>query len=269
MFHFPADPLFRDPMILTCPACTTRYQVETERFAPPGRQVRCAKCGHVWFQSSQEPEIVPEQEAEPVVVMSQEPEAAMGSDDLPAVHSYAAPTRDDYPVVPKRRFAAGRALGWLVLLLLIGSFIVALLQFRLAIATMWPQAATFYSAIHMPVNVRGLAFSDVVYQMSTEDGQPVLTVSGRLANITKHDLPLPMLRVDLNDDQKRSLYHWTFDSGASTLAAGGSLSFVTRLSNPPVETRNLLLRFADAGDDPGVPAKQADAPAAAPAPAKP
>lgn len=38
-------------MILTCPQCATRYRVNGASFAPPGRQVRCAKCQHSWFQS--------------------------------------------------------------------------------------------------------------------------------------------------------------------------------------------------------------------------
>ena len=38
-------------MILTCPACSTRYQADEAKFQPEGRQVRCAKCGHVWHQA--------------------------------------------------------------------------------------------------------------------------------------------------------------------------------------------------------------------------
>ena len=37
-------------MILTCPQCSTRYQVDGAKFPSTGRNVRCAKCGHVWHQ---------------------------------------------------------------------------------------------------------------------------------------------------------------------------------------------------------------------------
>jgi predicted Zn finger-like uncharacterized protein len=62
-------------MILTCPECTTRYQTDASQFAPDGRKVRCAKCGHVWLQMPPAPEPeagledaseTPEPEAEPV-----------------------------------------------------------------------------------------------------------------------------------------------------------------------------------------------------------
>ena len=37
-------------MILTCPACTMRYLVAEGAVGSDGRRVRCAHCGHQWFQ---------------------------------------------------------------------------------------------------------------------------------------------------------------------------------------------------------------------------
>jgi predicted Zn finger-like uncharacterized protein len=45
-------------MILTCPQCATRYQADAAKFLPPGRNVRCAKCGHMWHQDAAAPEPV-------------------------------------------------------------------------------------------------------------------------------------------------------------------------------------------------------------------
>jgi len=37
-------------MILTCPACDTKYVVKENAIPPGGRQVRCASCKHSWHQ---------------------------------------------------------------------------------------------------------------------------------------------------------------------------------------------------------------------------
>ena len=52
-------------MILTCPACSTKYVVKDGAIPPAGRQVRCASCKHSWHQD-------PDDGALPVAV---EPEA--------------------------------------------------------------------------------------------------------------------------------------------------------------------------------------------------
>lgn len=44
-------------MILTCPACDTKYVVKDDAIPSNGRQVRCASCKHSWRQL---PEIAPE-----------------------------------------------------------------------------------------------------------------------------------------------------------------------------------------------------------------
>lgn len=41
-------------MIISCPACATRYVVPDTAIGMEGRTVRCAKCKHSWFQDPQE-----------------------------------------------------------------------------------------------------------------------------------------------------------------------------------------------------------------------
>ena len=42
-------------MIITCPECAARYDVDDDRFSPNGRSVRCTACGESWYVPAPEP----------------------------------------------------------------------------------------------------------------------------------------------------------------------------------------------------------------------
>lgn len=136
----------------------------------------------------------------------------------------------------------GGWLGLVVVILLIGW---AAVSYRQQVATLWPQSASLYSALGLPVNVRGIAFTDVRYQRQTEDKQTVLAVSGKLVNVSGHELAVPPIRVTLTGADGRELYHWDFTPDVAVLRAGQSAGFLTRLSSPPDGARHLTLQFAD------------------------
>ena len=138
-------------MILTCPQCATRYQADGSKFPAAGRNVRCAKCGHVWHQLGPVPEPDPEAEiaVQPPLEQSApqpEPEADRPAPviERPRVAAFAPPVHeaeDDYaddtaaPPPARRRAGFGIIAGWIglvVLVLLIGT---AAVSFRDSIAT--------------------------------------------------------------------------------------------------------------------------------------
>src|SRR5215813_3645628 len=42
-------------VIVSCPACATRFSLDASLLGPGGRNVRCAKCGHRWRQEPPAP----------------------------------------------------------------------------------------------------------------------------------------------------------------------------------------------------------------------
>ncbi|MBI3678193.1 MAG: zinc-ribbon domain-containing protein [Proteobacteria bacterium] len=237
-------------MILTCPECATRYQTDAAAFAPPGRKVRCAKCGHVWHQVAPPPE----------------PEATI---DLPPRESPRIEPRADLPPIPPRRssyvppqdqvveeepVARSRtgarlalAFGWLVLIGLVLIIGWSAVVYRQQVAALWPQSASLYAKLGMEVNARGIAFVEKSFKREMEDGQFVLVITGKIANISDHEIPVPKIRATLMSQDKRELTHWSFSASAATLHVGESVPFLTRISNPPNATRHIELRFEGAG----------------------
>lgn len=78
-------------MIISCPACATRYAVPDTAIGIDGRTVRCAKCRHSWFQDGPQLETVATPAAQPQSAQAADPgpqppvrEEAIRHQDLPA-----------------------------------------------------------------------------------------------------------------------------------------------------------------------------------------
>lgn len=241
-------------MILTCPQCATRYQVDAGKFPPAGRNVRCAKCGHVWHQLGPAPEPDPDAEIlarEPPSASPPESQAleAKGIAHAPMAAIRAQLAQEEHDEArgsPLGRVAV--AAGWLLLVALVLAFGWAAVTFRDNVATWLPQTSPLYAAVGLAVNPRGMDFANIAYRRQIEDGQVVLTVTGNIVNRSAHELSVPLVRVALFDADKHELYHWTFVPGVSTLKPGETARFRTRLSSPPVGTHDLEVRFAKAGE---------------------
>lgn len=239
-------------MILTCPNCSTRYSVDGSKFPAAGRTVRCAKCGHSWHQAPEAPEPeaapIPEPEAAPAPAAAEaQPEPAANPYPVnptstrafaPAATTAAAPRA---PLGPKLAVVA----GWAGLILVVLLIALSAVRYRQDIAVIWPQSAGVYSSLGLKVNASGIDFRQVDYRRESEDGQIVLVVTGVIVNAGPRELPVPQnIRVTLSDVNNRELYHWTFAPKVTTLKAGQSVPFTTRLSSPPAAARHLEVRFA-------------------------
>lgn len=236
-------------MIFTCPECNTRYQADAAAFLPDGRKVRCARCGHIWFQAPP----APEPEADLVAVEETPEPSAAAQAVLPPRSAYApspAATADGTPARPRAHLIEwlGLTAGWIGLAAIIVAIGWSAVRYRQDIANLWPQSSSLYAVVGMPVNTRGIEFEYWNAHFTTEDGQDVLVITGRLHNITTHELTVPLIRVSLSDNDKRELYHWTFSPDVATLSPGQTTPFLTRLSSPPPATRHVELRFAERGN---------------------
>ena len=237
-------------MILTCPQCDTSYEADAAKFPAEGRKVRCAKCGHVWHQRGPEPVAEPE----PFAFEEPEPEPAR------TTRAPAVPWPEPRPAVEEEEPAPRRAarergwlgrigigLGWVALIGVILVIGYSVTMWRQQIAGLWPQSSTLFARVGMKVNTSGLDLADVRHLSQTEDGQPVLVISGRLVNVGDRPRAVPRLTATLSDAGK-PVYGWSFAASKKLLAPGQSASFRTRLSNPPAGSHHVEIRFADSAE---------------------
>lgn len=233
-------------MILTCPSCGTRYRAEAASFTPPGRNVRCAKCGRVWLHAVAEPE--PAASPAPLDVALAEPGRAPTLDEIVTERMAAqlklGGVRAEQEPQGSRLLPA---LGIILVLLLLAAVGWTAVNYRQSVVRLWPESERAYGAIGLPVNLTGIAIRNVSLRQQVEEGMPVLFVSGTVVNVSNRDQSIPQLRAVLFDDSKRELYRWTFDAGIPSLSAGASKDFRVPLQNPPPDARAVNISFA--GED--------------------
>jgi predicted Zn finger-like uncharacterized protein len=106
-----------------------------------------------------------------------------------------------------------------------------------------PQLASFYTALGLPVNLRGLAFADVKIGNEIHDGVPVLVVEGLIVSTVSKPVEVPRLRFALRSAAGGEVYAWTAQPSQPELGPFETLPFRSRLASPPADGNNIQVRF--------------------------
>jgi predicted Zn finger-like uncharacterized protein len=201
------------------------------------------------------------------------PETVMPAADVPpiapyeqgdgALHTAAAPqgaadpdAEPDYFEVRRRRQARSdknkKKQGPVVTLpraiAAMAGLIVCLLLMRADVVRLLPQTASLYAAIGLPINLRGLVFEDVKIVTEEQDGTPVLTIEGKIRNITRGQVDVPRLRFATRNAADADIYSWTAIPERTKLNPGEYFAFHTRLASPPAESKGVSVRFVQRSD---------------------
>jgi predicted Zn finger-like uncharacterized protein len=123
------------------------------------------------------------------------------------------------------------------------SLLLALVIWRVDLVKLMPQTATFYQAVGLDVNIRGLAFKDVKVTTETVDGKSVLLIEGLIVSETRIPTALPRLRFVVRDEKGTEIYGWNAVLEQPGLNPGDKTWFRSRLASPPAEGRSIDVRF--------------------------
>jgi predicted Zn finger-like uncharacterized protein len=265
-------------MLLICPSCATAFQVSDDALGADGRPVRCARCKTVWFAETamsanepaaetgrigsvaEAPDIVIESTSTDIVVYDAPPIAPVGMedaarDDIPLQEPAkpAAPTRPRKPawhnlVWRGRARSAGAGSGLAITTLLLAGFVTAGLASPATFVRLVPDLAGLYAKAGVPVNLRGLEFREVRTLRETHDGIALLVTEGKIANISGQEIELPRVRVAVLGAGGQELYAWTTAASRERVGDGEIVPFRSRLASPPIEARQVQVRFLGRGD---------------------
>ena len=236
-------------MILSCPACSTRYLIDPALIGPDGREVRCAKCSHQWIEKlppdppPPEPVAEPEVESVPEQARAPEPELQPERDQEPEPQEVTYET--NLPVVTPPKPRRTSPIAWALLALLIAVFVGGVVA-RQQIVALWPATARLYDRLGLgaPAYDTVLAVRNATSTLQEEDGKPVLVLRGEVVNISSVVQNVPNLRTSLRESG-REVQGWTFQAAQSRLLPGEAASFVTRFKDPAPGATELTITFTD------------------------
>lgn len=134
--------------------------------------------------------------------------------------------------------------------LILGLLIVdaMLIGWRTDVVRLLPQMASFYGAIGMPVNLRGLSLDDLATATEMHEGVPILVVRGKIVNVTGAIAEVPRLKLIVRDAARREIYSWTVAPSVARLLPYRSTEFSSRLASPPTGSKDVMVRFLNRRD---------------------
>lgn len=212
-------------MILTCPSCETRYFVDDTTIGDSGRSVKCPACAHSWHVHGSGG------------VEADMPVAAAGG----AHEAYRERVRERR----KRKSRLAASMAWIsaagVFALALGGVVIA----RNSIVQFWPEAAHAYKAAGFEVNRFGLDFAAIEATRTFDGTTPILTISGRVVNVSRLAQPGSDIRIGLRDELGHEVAAIVAAIDTDEIAPGAEAAFATRLQDPPVEAFELELSFVE------------------------
>ncbi len=204
-----------------------------------------------------EPE--PEPESEPITASEptlDEAAAATPKDDADAGmtddEAISDDDESDVPpiVIPEELPAAAMdtklMAGWAGLALFVILAVTLLITQRVGIVSALPGAASAYSSIGLPVNVRGLDFDKVTSTWTVEAGRSILEIHGDIVNVTDSEVSVPTVVFALRNAKGLEVYQWAAEVRNEPLAGGERTPFVARIPTPPKSIKNVQVKFAKA-----------------------
>ena len=235
-------------MLIVCPNCSTSYAIESASLGLAGRTVRCARCKAAWFAAPEVTAAANDRISESEGLESPgvlRPDHAMTratsdaeprQEDHEAVQVMAAVTRGDPLPVPAETPVPVAITD--------APSLVPAVEPPMSDAT----AASLFSAIGLPVNLRNLKFENMRISKEAQEGLSSLVIEGTIISITNKPTEVPRLRFSARDAAGQEVYTWTALPGRSILGPGEKLDFRSRFVSPPENAVDVMVRFASVHD---------------------
>lgn len=189
-------------MIISCPSCNTRFVVSPTAIPLAGRNVRCARCQHQWFQKGEE--------------------VSRNAEVLEPNVRPARPTKPAALPPPKKKATAPVWMKAAAACMAFVFVIAALMIFEKPLRA--GGLETVYSLAGAP-DSSGMTFSELKILVLPGSKENTVKVSGKIYNGAEVARRLPGVRVTLLDENHLPVETGDFTQENVDIAAGEAVPF--------------------------------------------
>ncbi len=197
-------------VILKCPDCQCKFEIESKALGPSGKKVRCSECGCKWFQSPDDTEDsinflknVPEN-------FSEKSLRTLGRSEVPAIERPPLFQENEafkIEAALENEAAENEAASpskFVFFLLLVSALLATLFFLRNTIVQIIPKARPFYEKVGIPIQVvEGFELRATRWRLQkSEDGSQMVLVQGEMVNASNRVLKLPLVQMTMRGTGK-------------------------------------------------------------------
>lgn len=237
-------------MMITCPACSARYQLPPGAIGPQGRTVRCTACGNQWLALPEDDLAVP---VAPLAAPPAPPPSAAVEEQRPRAEDMPAPfdmlmgatppvssgpsgrrKLDPVQAKPVRRRMPGlRALAWAAPVVLILALPALAVLFRGAIVDAWPASSAAFDAVGLVPQKPGEGLEFVQPNAARPQDNPrAIEASTTVVNNVDRAVAVPPVLVTAIGAAGQVVDKQTIRIDKDSLQPGGTAALKTIFPDP-------------------------------------
>lgn len=220
-------------IVITCPACSTRFRMDETHIPEKGVIVRCSACGNKWRQTHDVPKTD--------FIESQVKKNA----------SHKNQPQDETSELSeniKKRLSSKNIKFAIATVILTFLFFLFLFLFRKDMVKMIPQTEYFYKQLGLDTQIAGISLQfPYLEKVNISETQTNLLIKGTILNTHPRDsLPIPPLKISLLDKTNLVIktYYMT-KYNTSILPPGGEEDFIYEIDNLPAKAVDTKLQFEE------------------------
>lgn len=207
-------------MIISCPSCSSKFAVKSEAIGEKGRNVKCAKCAHKWFQKPDEKALEATKKAD----IEEEPKQV---DPVPKGGNLPSVQKEKTPI-------------YAPILLAASVMILAVVITIAGASSILPGMQGYYSIFGI-YDSSEIALYDVDIHKEESGKYTSLVIKAKIVNQSEETKKLPNLRISIYDDKDELLDKITLDSQAAPIEAGQSIDFKNKVPKIPSSAAKVVM----------------------------